>query len=283
MAVVGNTELAATKQELIAAIVQREIKTRAMLAPFFTDVSRFAVKGAKAISFPKLTSFVANDRATTVAGVPQVLTSSADKLELIHKPYVSWVVDANDEIQSTLDFQSEAARRAATAHGRRLDLEIYTELEVVGQETATTAALITRDVALEMRDLYLTNEGLMEQAVWVVSGAQETALLKIDEFKNQDIFGVNNVVRTGQLGTLYGAPVMRHNSLAAGQYFLASVEGLVYGFQRSPQIDEQKAIEYGTGAMLNAMDALFGVQGVQLGAGTAAAAESALIIKDANA
>lgn len=283
MAVVGDTELGATKQELIAAIVQRELKAKALLAPFFTDVSRFAVKGAKSISFPKLTSFTANDRATTVAGVPQVLTSSADKLELLHKPYVSWVLDANDETQSTLEFQSIAAGRSASAHGRRLDNEIITELETVGIATAV-AGTITRDIVLDMREEFLDNEGFMEQAVWIVSGDQEKALLKVDEFKNQDIYGPNGVVRTGMIGTLYGAPVIRHNSLGASTYYLASSEGLVYGFQRAPQIGVQSAIEYGVGAELHAMDALFGVQGVQLGQAKTApvVTESALVIKDGN-
>ena len=185
MATVGDTELLATKQDLIASEVQKEIQFRAKLAPVAMDVSRFAVKGAKSISFPKLTSFTAADRATATAGVPQVLTSSVDQMDLDKKPYVSWIVDENDLVQSTLQFQLEAARRAASAHGRRLDQELITEMESVGIAT-TTAGAISYAISLEMRDLYLSNEGEMEDAAWVVSGDQETALLNIDEFKLSD-------------------------------------------------------------------------------------------------
>ena len=281
MAITGDTELAATKQDLIAARVQREIQFRAKLAPFFTDVSQFAVKGAKTISFPKLTSFTAADRASGVAGVPQALTSSVDTLDLDHRPYVSWLVDANDEVQSTLNFQLEAAARAASAHGRRFDTEVITELEAVGIATGTVGAF-SYAISLEMRDGLLDNEGDMDNAVWVMSGDTETALLNIDEYKRQDVYGPNGAIRAGQMGTLFGAPVIRHNALGASTYYLADKESLVYGFQRSPQIESEKDIDYGTSAMKWAMDQLFGVQGVQLGEGSAAPTESALVIKDGN-
>lgn len=281
MAVVGNTELLATKQDLIAAEVQKEIQFMAKLSPVFTDVSRFAIKGAKSISFPKLTSFTASDRASTVAGVPQVLTSSVDTLNLDKKPYVSWVVDSNDEVQSTLAFQLEAARRAASAHGRRLDNELILEMEAVGIPTATIGNF-SYAIALEMREQFLDNEGDMDMAAWIMSGDQETFLLNIDEFKRQDVYGPNGVIRSGQVGTLFGAPVLRHNGLPANTYYLAGKDGLVYGFQRSPNMASEPAIEYGTSAILTAMDALFGVKGTLLGEGSASASQSAHIIKDGN-
>jgi len=281
MAITGNTELLATKQDLIAARVQREIQFRAKLAPFFMDVSQYAVKGAQSISFPKLTSFTAPDRASGVLGVPQALTASVDKLDLNHRPYCSWLVDANDEVQSTLNFQLEAAARAASAHGRRFDTEVITEMETVGIAT-TTAGAFSYAISLEMRDAYLNNEGDMDMAAWVVSGDSETTLLNIDEYKRQDVYGPNGAIRAGQIGTLFGAPVIRHNALGATTFYLAGKEGLVYGFQRSPQLASENAIGYGTTAQLWAMDQLFGVKGVQLGEGTAAGTESALIIKDGN-
>lgn len=281
MATTGNTELLATKQDLIAARVQRELQFAAKLSPFFEDVSSFAVKGAKSISFPLMTSFTAPDRASAVAGTTQALTASVDTMDLEHRPYVSWVVDMNDEVQSTLNFQLEAAGRSAKAHGRRLDNEIITELEAIGVPTAVAGGF-DYDRSLDMRDEYLSREGEMENAVWIMSGDQEKALLNIDEYKRQDVYGPNGAIRAGQMGTLFGAPVIRHNALAANTYYLASKEGLAYGFQRSPAVGSEDAIAYGVGARLWAMDALFGVKGLQIEQAGVAAGLSALIVKDAN-
>jgi hypothetical protein len=281
MANIGDTELSATKQDLIAARVQRELLFAAKLAPFCTDVSQFAVKGAQSISFPKLAAFSAPDRASGVAGVPQAIASTVDKMDLQHRPYVSWAVDMNDEVQSTLNFQLEAAGKAGKAHGRRLDTEIITELETVGEATATIGAF-SYAVSLEMRDLFLSREGEMEDAAWIMSGDSETALLGIDEYKRQDVYGPNGAIRAGQMGTLFGAPVIRHNSLGASTYYLVGKEGIAYGFQRSPAVGSENNISLGVGAQLWAMDALFGVKGLQIEQAGAAAGISAHVVKDGN-
>ena len=281
MATIGDVELSATKQDLIAARVQQEIQFRAKLAPYFLDVSQFAVKGAQSISFPKLGSFTAPDRASAVAGVPQAIAATVDKLDLVHRPYVSWIVDSNDEVQSTLNFQMEAAARAARAHGRRFDTEIITELETVGIPT-TVVGSFSYAISLDMRDQLLDNEAEMEDAVWIMSGDQEKALLNIDEYKRQDTYGPNGLIRGGVIGELFGAPVVRHNGLPANTYYLAAKEGIAYGFQRSPAIDSEKDIDYGTGAMKWAMDQLFGVKGMLINEGSAGATESAFVVKDNN-
>jgi len=280
-AIHGNTELGSTKQDLIAARVQRELQFAAKLFPIVTDVSQFAVKGAKSIAFPKLGSFTAVDRASGTAGDATVIASTIDTLDLDKKPYVAWIVDPNDEIQSTLNFQLEAAGRAASAHGRRLDNDIITELETVGVATAV-AGDITRDIVLDMREQYLENEGLMDMASFVVSVDQEKALLKVDEFTRNDVYGPNSVIRAGQIGTLYGIPVLRHSGLGASTYYLVGKDGICAGFQRQPAMGSQDANEYGVGAQRWAMDTLYGVQGKQLGEKGVLATESPLIIKDAN-
>jgi hypothetical protein len=99
MTVISNTQIAPTKMDLIIAVAQRELKASAQLAGFFSDKSQFATKGNKSVSFPKLTSFTAADRASGVAGAEQVVTSSVDQLLLNKNKQVLWVIDPSDEIQ----------------------------------------------------------------------------------------------------------------------------------------------------------------------------------------
>ena len=97
MAVTGNTQLAPTKQDLIAALVQRELKFQAKLLPTVTDVSVFAVKGSKSISFPKAGSFTVENRASAASGTLQDLTFTTDQLLTDYRAYVAWSVDSVDE------------------------------------------------------------------------------------------------------------------------------------------------------------------------------------------
>jgi hypothetical protein len=272
----GNAELLATKQDIISAAVQRELKERSFMSNLVMDVSSFAGKGMKSISFPRLTSFTVEERATATAGTIQDLTSSVDTLPLDKRAYISWLVDSNDDIQSTIDYQAEAAVRAASAHARFVDDAVIGELLNVSSLSVNgaTPADITRDMVLEMRRRLMENEANMNSVALVINPAQEEAMLKIAEFSRADVYG-QAVIPNGLIGRVYGIPVFIHNSPAlddAGSNFQQAImfdrEACAIGFQRRPAFDEQKKIEFGTGAMLQAVDQLFGVKGMQLGVDT---------------
>jgi hypothetical protein len=266
----GNPELGATKQDLIAALVQKELAAKANLLPYVTDVSRFAVKGAKSISFPKFNSFTPINRATATAGDAAVLTATADKLDLNINAYIAWIVDSSDEIQSTVAVQTELALRAASGHGRYVDTNIIAELEAGG--TAVTAGAISRDIILEMREKLLLANADMNQLVLVVGPESETLLLKIDEFTKAEVYG-QAVIPSGMIGRVYGVPVLINNQLDDETFYMFEKSGIAIGFQKAPAISEQGANEYGSGAIRVAMDQLYGVKSMQGGA---------LIFKDGN-
>lgn len=277
MSVTGNTQLGPTKQDLIAAAVQKELKFNAILASYVTDVSQFAVKGAKSISFPKLASFTVQNRASATAGNIQTLASSVDKLDLDVNAYVSWLIDASDEIQSTLAAKLEFAARAAAAHGRYVDQNIILEVKDKFGFTATEVAL--RDKVLEVRAWLKRNEAVLENTVFVVAPEMEAELLKVSEFSQAQIFG-QAVIPAGVIGRLYGMPVVTHSGLEDDESFIWEKTGIALGFQAAPNYASQPAIEYGTKSVREAMDQLFGVQGLQIDQGTnTAVGKSALIAK----
>jgi hypothetical protein len=273
-------ELNATKQDLIAALVQRELKFSAKLSPYFTDVSSFAVKGAKTISFPKLSSFTATNRAAGAAGDAAVISSTVDTLDLNQTPYLAWIVDPNENVESVLDFELAAAQRAASAHGRFVDNAIITELETVGVAT-TTAGAISKSIILEMRASYIKRFGMISDSVLIVSPDDEAVLLAINDFVHAELYG-SAVIPNGVIGRLYGIQVVVHEALVANQYYLAGKDGLAYGFQRSPTLSSQGANEFGAGAMRTALEQKFGVKGLQLGQAGVGPTLSALVVKDNN-
>jgi hypothetical protein len=275
--ITGNTQVGPTKQEVIAAIVQKELKFAAKLAGYVTDVSQFAQKGMNQVSFPKLTSFTVQKRATGVAGDIQALTATKDTLALDQRAYVSWLVDANDAIQSTLDWDLESARRAAAAHGRQVDLDLIVALQAAaGLDVG--AAPITRDFILNGRAFIKKNDGDLNQVVLVVSPEQEKEMHKISEFSQAQIYG-NAVIPSGVIGSVYGMPVITHNGLADGEALMFEKSGCALAFQKAPAMDEQKAIAYGTGSKLVVLDQLYGIRALQLGEKGLLGTQSPLIVK----
>lgn len=273
--ITGNTELVATKQDLIAAVVQKELQFQAKLLPFVTDVSQFAIKGAKTIAFPKLTSFSITNRAEGVAGDSSVLTAATDSIALNFNAYCAWIIDSMSEVQTSIDAQMEFARRAASAHGRYIDTQI---LAVAAADAGLDvgAAPITRDLVLDMREYLLSGNGNMDELVLVIGPDQEKEMLKITEFTSNQVYG-GAVIPSGVIGRVYGVPVMVHNGVAAGHAHMWEKSGIALGFQKAPNMSQQGANEYGTSSVRVAMDQLFGVDSLQREVGGAAAGKSRLI------
>ena len=277
--ITGNTEIGNTKQDLIAAMVQRELAFKAKLTPYFTDLSSMVGPGMQSISVPKLSSFTVADRAEGSAGEISALTSSVDKLDLNQNLYVSWLIDPMTAIQSNIPAQLEFARRAAAAQARKIDELIISELGTIAHAFINVGANanVTYANVLTMVKELEENEAEMSDCVWLVSPTQKEAIFGLAEFKNQYQFG-QAVLPSGVIGTILGIPVVMHSGLSASQVYLAEKASLAYAFQKSASYDEQNEIAYGVGAKRAAIDQLFGLKGMQLGQKGAAAGKSPLVI-----
>lgn len=278
-AISGNTELGATKQDLIASLVQRELAFKAKLLPYFTDVSAFAIPGSQSISFPKLTSFTVVDRTEGAAGDATALTATVDKLDLNINAYIAYIIDAMTKKQANIQSEMEFAKRAASAHGRYVDSQIIAAIRAaaasfinVGVDVDVTYGNLTT-----MQESYLTADGLLEEGVWLCSVGQNKVLAGLTEFKDVSAFG-EMVIRDGYVKQILGMPVVIHNGLASKELFLCGKESLAIGFQSAPSMSEQAANEYGVGASRVAVDQLFGVKALQTGEKSAAAGKSPLIL-----
>lgn len=277
--ITGNTEIGNTKQDLIAAIVQKELAFRAKLTPFFTDLSSLVGSGMQSISVPKLSSFTVADRAEGVAGEISALTSSVDKLDLNQNLYVSWLIDSMTAVQSNIPAQLEFARRAAAAQARKIDELIIAELGNIAHDfinVGADASVTYANILKMVRELE-ENDATMEDCVWLVSPAQKEAIFGLAEFKNQYQFG-QAVLPSGVIGTILGIPVVMHSGVSSVQVYLAEKSGLAYAFQKTASYAEQDELAYGVGAKRAAIDQLFGLKGMQLGQKGAAAGKSPLVI-----
>jgi len=275
--ITGNTQLVATKNDLITSLVQKELKFRAKLLASVTDLSSYAGKGMKSISFPKLSSFTVENRASAVPGTIQALSATTDKLDLNLNAYVSWLIDSSDEIQSSMDVQIENALRAASAHGRYVDEQIIAVLEA-GAGLDVGAAPLTADLILDAREQLLKSFADPAACVMLIGPDQEKAMLKIAEFVRADFYGSSNIP-SGQIGTVYGMPVMVHQGVAANKGYWYAKDAVGIAFQKAPALAEQPEIAYGTAAKRVAIDQLFGVKALQTGELGAAAGKSPLIVK----
>lgn len=288
---IGDTELGATKQEVIEAVAQRALINSSVTLGTVMDVSGRAVKGAETISFPKYGSlFTVEKRTSASAGSNQNPVFGKDTLSLDQRAHIQWLVDQDDAIESTLNVDRELIELAGMEHGRQIDIDLNTELEAAAITTTTTGD-ISQDVVLQMRRVLLKNKANPNRLYLKVGPDQEELLLKIQPFVAADQYG-SAIIPQGVLGTLYGVKVILDVELDPQQYFMYDSMGLAFGFQRGPQFDEAPRPEFGAGSKLQVLAQKYGYKALQVavprafqadGTTSLASNESAWIVKDANA
>ena len=281
-AIVSNPNLDSSKMAMIAAAAQKSLAFSAKLFPLLTDLSFMVGKGMKSLDLPKLGEFTVTNRASGVAADATVLTDGSDLMLLNKVPHVNFIIDPQDEIQSRLDVQMEYASRAAASLGRYVDSQIAAELTTVGTQVGA-AGVITKAWVLAAREYIATNNGDLSLASLVINAESEADLLAIDDFVRYDSVGLSpSPVVSGLIGRIYGVPVVLSNALASGEYHMFEKGGVVGAFQRQPQIGMSPEVAFGPTAQRWAIEAQFGVKGVQIQVGTAAALKSALVASDSN-
>lgn len=272
-----------TKAELIAALVQRELLESASLVSCLGDYSSLAMKGYNQVSIPKLSSFTVQDRAFGAPATENApLTDSKDTIILDKNKIVLFGYDSHDEMQSSIDYMSNAISRAAMAHGRQVNSDIITEWEAVADLSVNGAvpADITVTDILAMREKLISNYADMSTVKFIVAADQEKVLLSLPEFSRYDYRGGGaSPIVNGTIGFVYGIPVILNQQLKAQQAFMVAPEGSGIAFQKAPAVAEDDDLRYGTGGKQVAVDQLYGVSGLQLGEGDAAVGKSPLICK----
>jgi hypothetical protein len=279
MGIISDANLSLTKADIIASLVLKELAFKSALKPLVTDYSMLAVKGAKSVKLPSFDSFTAGTRASGVAGVPSVLTNTIDTINLDQLNYLSWIIDSNDELQSSVAVQQVAAERAAAALARAVDSAIIAKLEAGAGYNQGVAVTVTRDILLDMREALLSKNADPMNMQILVGPEQEKALLKIAEFTNQYQFGAGAPLNTGVIGKVFGVPVIMHNGVGTGKAYMFDKAGIALAFQQQPKYAEQPAVDYGTGAKLAAIDMVWGLGTCYTAQFGAAAGTSPLIAK----
>jgi len=273
--------LTAAKQDLIGALVQRELLESASLINLCTDYSNLAVKGSKSVSIPKLSSFTVGDRAFGAQGTESAaLTVGVDTINLDKNKYLLFGYDSADSMQATIEYKMMAIQRAAAAHGRQINSDIITEIEAVAglSVNAAVPADITIDDILDMREFLIENFANMASAKFVIAADQEKVLLGLPEFSRYDYRGNGpSPIVNGAIGSVYGVPVVINQQLKAQQAFMVAPEGMGFAFQRAPAVGEDTDLRYGVSGMQVAVDCTYGLNGLQVGEGTAAAGKSPLV------
>lgn len=265
MSVEQVTSASNTGQDSISSLVQLKLRKNAVLAGMFRDVTQFATEGDKSISFPRWANqFVVQKLSGSQKGDDQEAVFELDKLELTEEAHIQWVIKKFDQARAKVQILSSSIDEATVQHGIGLDADIYDVMISSINPSNKLAGPVSQDKIVDAIVKANTIRMPSMGRQWVFGNGSYGTLLKIDGFVDASKSNLE-IVRTGQIGTLYGYPVFQSDALGLNESFLAHTDALCYGFGAMPAVEDEPAIKYGTGSRRWVMDQLYGVKGLNTG------------------
>lgn len=192
----------------------------------FLDPIPDAYKQGKEIVIPTVGRLRVQQKVPNHELVLQQPKSGEWRMKVNYRPFVTFAIEDVLEIQSNYDAMSEYSREASYALARDIDrwiLALRPALKKYGSVVTAQdpdpnnpgqfvnaplnrAALLAAKLQMEKRNVNLSD------CVFVFSPSQHTSLLTIPEFNSFDYVS-NRPTETGQVGTLYGIPVIVNNNI----------------------------------------------------------------------
>lgn len=282
MTVAKTADVADVQEALVAEVVQRELQASSKLSALFADFSSLVGKGTAKLKIPRASSFTVQNRdnATPTAATPSNLTFAFDEIDLDKSKYVYYVIPGDVEADCKPSYEMTAAERAASAHGRNMDIARLDTLWVgadAGNDVNLESASDFEDVILEMiknaDEKNMLDDG---NRFLIIRPAERKRALGVANFVQADKYGDRTPLVTGELGQVYGVRivVVNHSGTEAaaaggmfgdGKMILCHRDSLGFAFHRQPAHDQDKAIEYGAGSVAHTWDVKYGLAALQNG------------------
>lgn len=278
MTVAKNADVADVQEALVAEVVQRELQAASKLSALFSDFSDLVGKGTASLKIPRASSFTVGtrDNATPTAASPMNLTFAFDEILLNQSKYVYYVIPGDVELDAKPSYELSAASRAASAHGRNMDIARIDALWTGGSLTsANDVEFVAGTTDIEETLLNMIQKADEAEMLddgnrfLIVRPQERKALLGVANFVQADRYGDRTPLVTGELGSVYGVRVVVVNHVGDdfgdGKMILCHKESLGFAFHRLPTHDMEKAIAYGANSMAHTWDVKFGLKCLQDG------------------
>lgn len=265
--VMGNTETVALRQDLIAALVQRELIDEAVIVPGVYNVSQFAEVGAKTVEFPKAGSFTVQKKIEDEQAQAQAVTYSTDSLALDQHAVVQWIIPKRSMVQSRINLLADTVARAARAHAKTVDDDLITAMlaGAASGNNVTLSGSFGREEITEMRSKLRRAYWPTNDLTLAIAPELEEDMLNVADFINAEKYGSVAPIQNGEIGKVFGVKVVVSTLLTAAQALMFHREAVALAFQQMPEFDEQKDLQ--NLGIRYSLDQLYGYKVLQSGTG----------------
>lgn len=185
----------------------------------------FGKKRGDLIRLPKISRLGVRPKSPKSPVEYQALTENEWSMRVQRYTESSFMIEDLVEIFAHTDLRSEYTREAGQALARDLDYAIMAERAAVinyngaGNNTTTSNSHIVSGTTIGRADILAAIETLDRRRVpkqgrkLIVTPAHYSSLLTINEFISRDYTDAKAPTQTGEIGTVYGVPVIFNNNM----------------------------------------------------------------------
>lgn len=251
MAIISDTEVGATRQEVVSSIVQEVLKQESILIPTVANYSQYAQSGSHIVDIPKRTQFAAADKVEDTDLTAQALTFTVDQLLLNKHKAIYAELELKAGIQSNVNVRSEILMEQAKELALQVDKDIITQLKLVSiaapdhlldYANSPTDTIQQTDI-LEARRLMNVAKVAKAGRFMMVSPDQEKAMLLLSDFVRADAYGNAGGLINGEIGRVYGFTVLMHTELSAADALFWHPSHVGYATQLNPSFEQDKDLK----------------------------------------
>ena len=217
MSNITTTQTSATGQDIVAALVQKQLIAKAKLIFTIQDESARATKGAKSVSFPRTGNLTPAAKSAGTASTGQVLTYAADQLAL-NKHYQTLVIlEDSADVQTVVDVESDIIERSGAGMALQMDTDVYTALRDGASSASpdhiidhySASGTLTLAKVLEARKLLDLQNVPEDGRFMAINPDQEGQLLALSTFVSAQEYGSDKARMNGEVGSLFGFRVIK--------------------------------------------------------------------------
>lgn len=247
MADMGKTNIDAVSQEEISTLIQEQLIQESKMIPLVKNFP--APAGIDLIKIPRAGDFSVDSKVENTAVTPQVLTYATDDLSLNLYKVIQVLLEDNAELQAKPDVVSDIIGRMSRQLALQIDTDIIAELELTSAAAPDHRLAYDNATSLGKADILIARKLLHEQNINFnechigVSASAEADLLAISDFVHVNLYGSSAPIQNGEIGKLYGAPVIMSNEFDSAKTMVWHPSHVAFARQMNPKFEQDRVLD----------------------------------------
>lgn len=211
-------DLAASIPEVWGTKVNDFYRSKLVAGNFFTDRSSDVISGGDIIHTPVIAELAASAKAPQTQVVLADNAQTSVDLTIATHQHVAFLIEDKEAAQVAKQYgtQERYMKNAAYTVAKTLDSAITALFSGFSTTAGTTTVALSDAAVLAAFEGYTTNEGDLSEAAWILHPKTIWSdLMVLDKFSLvQNTGSMTSGPLTGEIGTLYGRPVLQTTNLS---------------------------------------------------------------------